>query len=132
MSLHDEIMSLPVKSDVEEFTISARANYKQGHRDARHAAAELAIKYDQDIERVKADLDRLHRERDAFQEQCRVMAEENARIKAVLNDAHLLSMSWALYYQSIHDLSDFLPAHKKIIDACCRELGLLGRRGVYG
>ena len=31
-----------------------------------------------EIERLKADLDRLHRERDSFQRQCAVMAEENA------------------------------------------------------
>jgi len=30
-----------------------------------------------EMERLKADLDRLHRERDAFQRQCSVMAEEN-------------------------------------------------------
>jgi len=30
-----------------------------------------------EIERVKEDLDRLHRERDSFQRQCAVMAEEN-------------------------------------------------------
>lgn len=30
-----------------------------------------------EMERLKADLDRLHRERDAFSRQCSVMAEEN-------------------------------------------------------
>lgn len=42
------------------------------------------------IEALKADLDRLHRERDAFQGQCRVMAEENARYLNMLVDAGLL------------------------------------------
>ena len=31
-----------------------------------------------EIERLKEDLDRLHRERDSFQRQCAVMSEENA------------------------------------------------------
>jgi len=31
-----------------------------------------------EMERLKDDLDRLHRERDSFQRQCAVMAEENA------------------------------------------------------
>ena len=31
-----------------------------------------------ELERLKEDLDRLHRERDAFSRQCSVMAEENA------------------------------------------------------
>jgi len=34
-----------------------------------------------EIARLKEDLDRLHRERDAFQRQCSVMAEENARLE---------------------------------------------------
>jgi len=34
-----------------------------------------------EIERLKEDLDRLHRERDSFQRQCSVMAEENARLE---------------------------------------------------
>ena len=34
-----------------------------------------------EIERLKEDLDRLHRERDGFQQQCSVMAEENARLE---------------------------------------------------
>ena len=35
-----------------------------------------------EMERLKADLDRLHRERDSFQRQCAVMAEENATWEA--------------------------------------------------
>lgn len=35
-----------------------------------------------EMERLKADLDRLHRERDAFQCQCSVMAEEMADCEA--------------------------------------------------
>lgn len=31
--------------------------------------------------RLKDDLDRLHRERDSFQRQCSIMAEENARLE---------------------------------------------------
>ena len=34
-----------------------------------------------EIERLSDDLDRLHRERDSFQQQCSVMAEENARLE---------------------------------------------------
>lgn len=33
-------------------------------------------------ESLKSDLDRLHRERDNFQQQCSVMAEENSRLEA--------------------------------------------------
>lgn len=42
MKLHDKIMNLPSKHDNRQFAIA----YKEGHRDARHAAAELALKYD--------------------------------------------------------------------------------------
>ena len=34
-----------------------------------------------EIERLKEDLDRLHRERDSFQRQCSIMAEENERFE---------------------------------------------------
>jgi len=43
MNLHDEIMNLPVgKSFPEKEPLESRILYKEGHRDARHAAAELA------------------------------------------------------------------------------------------
>lgn len=41
-----------------------------------------------EIERLKQDLDRLHRERDSFQRQCSVMAEENSRLESVNNPKH--------------------------------------------
>lgn len=34
-----------------------------------------------EIERLSDESDRLHRERDSFQQQCSVMAEENARLE---------------------------------------------------
>ena len=34
-----------------------------------------------EIARLRVDLDRLHRERDAFQRQCAVMAEENQQLE---------------------------------------------------
>jgi len=37
-----------------------------------------------EIARLRDDLDRLHRERDAFQRQCSVMAEENERLTDAL------------------------------------------------
>ncbi len=35
------------------------------------------------IEKLKADLDRLHRERDSFQQQARVLAEEVERLSSM-------------------------------------------------
>lgn len=47
MSLHNEIMNLPVKKGLENFIISdSYKAYKEGHRDARHAAAELSLLYE--------------------------------------------------------------------------------------
>lgn len=46
-SLHDEIMNLPCKRTMSHFaTKDELLQYKEGHRDARHAAAELAITAD--------------------------------------------------------------------------------------
>ena len=54
MSLHDEIMNLP--SGQGTMSQSPDMAYKIGHRDARHAAAELALKADAEIERLRAAL----------------------------------------------------------------------------
>ena len=88
MNYHSRIMN--IRNTCQNTEKTSQVIYAHGHRDARHAAAELAIAHDQEMERVKADLDRLHRERDAFQDQCRVMAEENARYLNMLVDAGLL------------------------------------------
>ena len=55
-SLHADIMNLPVKMSVPEFRGEALRGYKVGHRDARHAAAELAIAADSRIEELEAAL----------------------------------------------------------------------------
>ena len=44
----------------------------------------IVVEQAKEITTLKKDLDRLHRERDNFQMQCAVMAEENHRIKSVL------------------------------------------------
>jgi hypothetical protein len=54
MSLHDDIMRLPCEYNLDigdEFM-----GYKLGHRDARHAAAELALKADARIEELESAL----------------------------------------------------------------------------
>lgn len=44
--LHDQIMNIPCRRADESFTnTESRLLYKEGHRDARHDAAELAIGY---------------------------------------------------------------------------------------
>ncbi len=52
MSLHDQIMNLPAP---DYSVLLAMPDYaaKIGHRDARHAAAELALKADAQIERLR-------------------------------------------------------------------------------
>ena len=48
-NLHNEIMNLQPGSEMSEEN-PARTVYKLGHRDARYAAAEKAIKYDAAVE----------------------------------------------------------------------------------
>jgi hypothetical protein len=54
MNLHGQIMNLatPFAGAYDE---DVRDAYKCGHRDARHAAAELAHSADAEIERLRAD-----------------------------------------------------------------------------
>jgi hypothetical protein len=58
MTLHEQIMNLPQRLTVaiEHPTQYEVAAYSKGHRDARHAAAELAIKADAVIEAARAVL----------------------------------------------------------------------------
>lgn len=49
MSLHDKILNIPCEVDKAKKAIN-RIEYKNGHRDARHMAAELAIEYDNNVQ----------------------------------------------------------------------------------
>uniref|UniRef100_A0AAU6VZ80 Uncharacterized protein n=2 Tax=unclassified bacterial viruses TaxID=12333 RepID=A0AAU6VZ80_9VIRU len=53
MSLHNEIMNIPTKTETLTTEVGCPRDYKLGHRDARHVAAELALKYDGYIERLE-------------------------------------------------------------------------------
>lgn len=65
MNLHQEIMNIPCDkiklNDVKTYSTSVIMAYKEGHRDARHAAAELSLKAEARIEEledvIKAFLD---------------------------------------------------------------------------
>jgi len=46
--------------------------------------------YEESNETLKADLDRLHRERDNFQQQCSAMAEENLRLMQQIENIKIL------------------------------------------
>lgn len=47
MSLHNEIMNLPCKVDAyTRLRHDTEIAYKEGHRDARHVAAELSLPYE--------------------------------------------------------------------------------------
>ena len=92
--LHDLIMNLPcAKGPYSESGINARLAYKTGHRDARHAAAELAT----------ARESALVAERDAYK----------AMVEDVSTEVHLLRA--ALVY--IAEESDDMVALKCAQDA---------------
>lgn len=58
MSLHNEIINTPANiildgpDGVGNVSQNRYTAYKEGHRDARHAAAELALKYDALVEKL--------------------------------------------------------------------------------
>ena len=51
MSLHNKIMNIPADNGIRYLVETAE--YKNGHRDARHAASEMAIKYDSFVNGVE-------------------------------------------------------------------------------
>jgi len=53
MNLHNEIMNI----HCNPFCAKHSASYKIGHRDARHAAAELALKADAEIDRLMSSIE---------------------------------------------------------------------------
>lgn len=52
MSLHNDIMNIPCKRD-DYMEWEMWRGYQLGHRDARHAAAELANAYDEKMEQLR-------------------------------------------------------------------------------
>lgn len=55
MGLHNDIMNLQTPKGIENLPTNVRLVYKYGHRDARHAAAELTIAH----EKRMGELERL-------------------------------------------------------------------------
>lgn len=53
MDLHSEIMNISVKHETISSEVGNPRDYKLGHRDARHAAAELSLKADARIEELE-------------------------------------------------------------------------------
>lgn len=67
MSLHNEIMNIPVRKDVDYSTFESKViAYKTGHRDARHQAAEISVAYEQRIEELEKALRELITENDLY------------------------------------------------------------------
>ena len=61
MNLHNEIMNIPVKHERVIFQDQVcYLMYKEGHRDARHAAAELSLKAEARIEELEEVLKELY------------------------------------------------------------------------
>jgi len=59
--------------------LKAQSSYSQDVRDLVIFSSEQAV----EIQILKNDLDRLHRERDSFQQQARVLAEEVERLSSM-------------------------------------------------
>jgi hypothetical protein len=83
---HARIMNIPV--DLDDW------KYKVGHRDARHAAAMIALEAQAEVERLTAELnqsrDRLRAcaaERIAERAEVERLAQENRSLRRVLADA---------------------------------------------
>lgn len=73
MSYHNKMMDIRERRLDSQFaSTESRTLYKEGHRDARHAAAEIALKADKRIEKLE----------NALQEILSVHANDNIRPKA--------------------------------------------------
>ena len=61
MKLHNEIMNIAVdnRKHLDAVSAAGAAAYKYGHRDARHAAAELSLKAEARIEELESLLSQM-------------------------------------------------------------------------
>lgn len=59
MRYHNRMMSIQHPPHVEDWDYKTRITYKEGHRDARHAAAEIALSADAEIEQLQARVEKL-------------------------------------------------------------------------
>lgn len=73
MSLNREIMNIRISQEAKDYYVdedglkaSEYYDYKAGHRDARHAAAEICIAYEQRIEELEKALRDLISENDLY------------------------------------------------------------------
>jgi len=57
MNFHGRIMNIQVTSVEAPMTPEQRSVYKRGHRDARHAAAEIANEADEQIQELAESLE---------------------------------------------------------------------------
>ena len=56
MSLHNDVMNLPCVLPEAATNHAVKLAFKMGHKQARHAAAELALSYDKRIEELETAL----------------------------------------------------------------------------
>jgi hypothetical protein len=56
MNLHNTIMNIPTEIDFTDWSDHDRQSYKRGHRDARHAGAELSLKAEARIDELEDTL----------------------------------------------------------------------------
>jgi len=88
MNLHNEIMNIQERKG----TYNDEYCYKLGHRDARHAAAELSLKAEARIEELEAEIDKLKRDvKDIEREYLNSDACWNAVLDYVLNKGYMES-----------------------------------------
>lgn len=82
-SLHAAILNIdaPSASLVEVYGIPPETAYKFGHKAARHAAAELALAYQAELDRLRAELDREHADHAETVEDAATVARENTELR---------------------------------------------------
>jgi hypothetical protein len=91
MSLHDDIMNLPCDGATLDWA-NTREAYMYGHRNARHAAAELALKVEAELKKT-ADFwceraETVRDERDRLRVQVEAMREDAARYRWLRDKAN--------------------------------------------
>lgn len=83
MNLHNDIMNIQINGNKSGL-------YRRGHRDARHAAAEIALKYDSIKEQFEEYLEELHEDLTFYKENGKMEIGDIISLRNRLEDVRKL------------------------------------------
>ena len=109
--LHGKIMNISHGANTNLLRAEEWLSYRAGHRDARHAAAELALAGDAEIERLRAALETSYRRLSAVRQERDTYKLNNARYEYIRNNCDVV-MPDGMYVEDSSDIDKAMGGAK--------------------